>query len=330
MGTRLRSIFCRRTGRGDSPTPKARGQLRTEARREGTRRQAPRRIIPAGPPAQRLPGQPDQLIGRDRQSRRARPGSQHQLGERELSHFLAVAVDLELAPLAAGTNAEVVDLVGAAVVLEGGDGLAGAGGVFRGPQGTTFLALAHVGLWHGRHRSVLCALARGQLVAAPVPLDLIHHGGHVLPGVAGPKVRIDERAPPSRAGTDVLAALLKPVQGLAIAKPEGCLHACAFLDLGKIQHSIDQARAAPWRDVPRLGVQRHPGGASRSFGGGHLGRGDRAVIIADLDVLTQIRPRHAMPPAANSRNGPGRELPGGYSWASRPFYWLICWGACTG
>ena len=77
--------------------------------------------------AQRLPGQPDQLIGRDRQSRRARPGSQHRLGERELSHFLAVAVDLELAPLAAGTDAEVVDLVGAAVVLEGGDGVAGAG-----------------------------------------------------------------------------------------------------------------------------------------------------------------------------------------------------------
>src|SRR5580704_16368681 len=121
--------------------------------------QAARRIIPAGPPAQRLPGQPDQLIGRYRQSRRARPGSQHRLGERELSHFLAVAVDLELAPLAAGTNAEVVDLVGAAVVLEGGDGLAGAGGVFRGPQGQTFLALAHAALCGGGHRSVLSALA---------------------------------------------------------------------------------------------------------------------------------------------------------------------------
>jgi len=63
---------------------------------------------------------------------------------------------------------------------------------------------------------------------------------------------------------------------------------------------IDQARAAPWRDVPRLGAQRHPGGASRSFGGDHLGRGDRAVIIADLDALTQIMLSHAMPPAADS------------------------------
>jgi hypothetical protein len=108
----------------------------------------------------------------------------------------------------------------------------------------------------------------------------------VLPGAAGRKVRIDERAPPSLAGTDVLAALLKPVQGLAIAKPECRLQACAFPDLGKIQHSIDQARAAPWSDVPRLGAQRHPGGTSRSFGGGHLGRGDCAVIIADLDALT--------------------------------------------
>jgi hypothetical protein len=31
-------------------------------------------------------------------------------------------------------------------------------------------------------------------------------------GAAGRKVRIDERAPPGAAGTDVLAALLKPVQ----------------------------------------------------------------------------------------------------------------------
>ncbi len=117
------------------------------------------RIIPAGPPAQRLAGQPDQLIARDRQSCRARSGSQHRLGERELSHFLAVAVDLELAPLAAGTNAEVVDLVGAAFVLEGGDGLAGAGGVFCRPQGKTFLALAHASLRGGGHRSVLSAPA---------------------------------------------------------------------------------------------------------------------------------------------------------------------------
>jgi hypothetical protein len=73
-----------------------------------------------------------------------------------------------------------------------------------------------------------------------------------------------------------------------------------LLHLGKIQHGVDQARAAPWSDVPRLGAQRYPGGAARSFGGGHLGRGDCVVIIADLDALTQIMPSHAMPPAADS------------------------------
>ena len=77
-------------------------------------------------PAQRLPGEPVQFIGADRQSRRARPGPPHRSGDRELSHFLAVAIRRELAPLAAGTKAEVVDLVGAAAVLEGGDGRAPA------------------------------------------------------------------------------------------------------------------------------------------------------------------------------------------------------------
>ncbi|MGH3205464.1 MAG: hypothetical protein ACRDP5_25950, partial [Streptosporangiaceae bacterium] len=52
-----------------------RQRKRTQACRERARWPAARWIIPAGPPAQRLPGQPDQLIGRDRQSRRARPGS---------------------------------------------------------------------------------------------------------------------------------------------------------------------------------------------------------------------------------------------------------------
>ena len=101
---------------------------------------------PAGPPAQRLPGEPDQLIGTGRQCRRARPGPPHRSGDRELSYFLAVAIHRELAPLAAGTNGEVVDLVGAAVVLEGGDGRAAAGVVFRGPQGQAFLTLAPAGL----------------------------------------------------------------------------------------------------------------------------------------------------------------------------------------
>jgi hypothetical protein len=33
--------------------------------------------------------------------------------------------------------------------------------------------------------------------------------------------------------------------------------------------------------------------------------------VADLDALTQIMPGHAMPPAADSWHGLGRELPGG-------------------
>ena len=74
------------------------------------------------------------------------PGRRYRSGDRELSHFLAVAVHREFGPLAAGTNAEVVDLVGAAVVLEGGDGRAAAGVVFCGPQGQAFLTLAPAGL----------------------------------------------------------------------------------------------------------------------------------------------------------------------------------------
>jgi len=66
----------------------------------------------------------------------------------------------------------VVDLVGAAVVLEGGDGLAAAGVVFCGPQGETFLALAPAGLWGGGHRSVLSRPDSGHLVIAPVQFNL--------------------------------------------------------------------------------------------------------------------------------------------------------------
>ena len=77
---------------------------RTRACRERAGRPAAGRIIPAGPPAQRLPGEPDELIGTGRQCRRARPGPPDRSGDRELSHFLAVAIHRELAPLAAGTK----------------------------------------------------------------------------------------------------------------------------------------------------------------------------------------------------------------------------------
>ena len=52
------------------------------------------------------------------------------------------------------------------------------------------------------------------------------------------------------------------------------------------------ARAAARGDVPGLGAQRRPGGSARSFGG-NLGCGDRAVIVADLDMLMQFPPGHA-------------------------------------
>jgi len=141
-----------------------RSRERTQACRERAGWPAAGRIIPADPPAQRLPGEPDELIGTDRQSRRARPGPlAHRSGDRELSHFLAVAIHRELASLAAGTDAEVVDLVGVAVVLEGGDGRAAAGVVFCGPQGQTFLTLAPAGLRGGSHRSVFSRPDSGHL-----------------------------------------------------------------------------------------------------------------------------------------------------------------------
>ena len=171
-----------------------------QACRERARWPAAGRIIPAGPPAQRLPGEPDQLIGTGRQSRRGRPGSQHRPGDRELSHFLAAAVHREFGPLAAGTNAEVVDLVGAAVVLEGGDGRAAAGVVFRGPQGQAFLALAPARLRDGGHRSVLSRPDQRPPGLAPVQVDLIHRGGHSV-------VRLDAAERPFRA---VLAPVCNP------------------------------------------------------------------------------------------------------------------------
>ena len=71
-------------------------------------------------------------------------------------------------PLAAGTN-EVVDLVGAAVVLEGGDGRAAARVLFCSPQGQAFLTLAPAGL-RGGHRSVLSRPDSGTWPSSgPVP-----------------------------------------------------------------------------------------------------------------------------------------------------------------
>ena len=122
---------------------------------------------------------------------------------------------------------------------------------------------------------------------------------------AGPKARIQQGAAPRRAGGDVPAALLKSLQRLAIAERECRLQARAFPHLGKVQHRVDQARAAAWSDVPGLGAQRHPGGPARFCGDDHLGGGDGAAIVADLDVLMQvmIRPWDASRHGSRSRCG---------------------------
>jgi hypothetical protein len=73
----------------------------------------------------------------------------------------------------------------------------------------------------------------------------------------------------------------------------------AFPDFGKVQHGIDEASAAAWGDVAGLGLQRHPGGAAGYFRGDHFGRGDCAVIVADLEALTQIVLGHVVPPTAD-------------------------------
>ena len=62
---------------------------------------------------------------------------------------------------------------------------------------------------------------------------------------------------------------------------------------------------------PASGAQRHPGGSAGFFGDDHLGGGDSAAIVADLDVLMQMMmPGHGMPPgmvhdpdAAGPRSG---------------------------
>ena len=135
-------------------------------------------------------------------------------------------------------------------------------------------------------------------------------------GAAGWKVGVEERGPSCWVGAVVFAAFLKPLQRLAVTKAECRFQSCALLHFGEIQHGIDQARAASWSDVPRLGVQRHPGSASRTCGGGHVGGGHCAVILTDLDALTQIMLGHAIPPGeflartrAQARSSP-RDLHG--------------------
>ena len=79
------------------------------------------------------------------------------------SDFLAVPIHRERAPPAAGTNAEVVDLVGAAVVLKNSDCRAAAGTVFCGPQGQTFRQIWHLqapGCGHVTSSPALAAVNR--------------------------------------------------------------------------------------------------------------------------------------------------------------------------
>ena len=94
------------------------------------------------------------------------------------------------------------------------------------------------------------------------------------------------------AGADVRAAFLESLQGLAVAEGEHHVQPCALLHFGKVQHGIDQARAAAGGDVPRLGTQRCPGGSAWAFGG-DLGGGYGALIVADLDMPMQFLPGHA-------------------------------------
>jgi hypothetical protein len=105
------------------------------------------------------------------------------------------------------------------------------------------------------------------------------------------------------------------LQRLAITEREYRLQACAFLHLGKIQHGIDQARAAAWSNVPGLCAQRHPDSSARPFAGSHLGRHDQAIIVDDLDVLMLIMFGHGKPPrrirmnAGRKRSKPLHEDP---------------------
>ena len=61
----------------------------------------------------------------------------------------------------------------------------------------------------------------------------------------------------------------------------------------------------------------------------HLGRGDDSVIIADLDVLTQLGSAMRCLQLRTPSTDPGRGFLTGLMDGS-PFHWFICWGGCTG
>jgi len=99
------------------------------------------------------------------------------------------------------------------------------------------------------------------------------------------------------AGGDVGASLPEPGQCFAVAEREGRFQAAAVMEFGQVKNSIDQAGAASRSQVPGCGAQRRPGGSHGLPRDGYLGRCDRAVIVADLDMPVKIMFLHAVPPA---------------------------------
>ena len=63
-------------------------------------------------------------------------------------------------------------------------------------------------------------------------------------GTARREVRLNDRAATGWVDADVHTAFLESLQCLAVAERKHHIQACAFLHLGKVQHGIDQARAA--------------------------------------------------------------------------------------
>jgi len=122
--------------------------------------------------------------------------------------------------------------------------------------------------WSDGGRSPLTSFMRPGRGSLPPPG--LSPGCAARRGLDG-RFAIDERAPPSRAGTDVpRSAPEAGCSDFAIAKPECRFQACALLHLGKIQHGnrTRPRRGRPGVMVPRLGRATTPGaGASRSFGG---------------------------------------------------------------
>jgi hypothetical protein len=60
--------------------------------------------------------------------------------------------------------------------------------------------------------------------------------------MAGPEVRLHDRAATGWVNADAHAAFLESLQCLAVAERKHHLQACAFLHFGKVQHGIDRAR----------------------------------------------------------------------------------------